>query len=261
LEASKNDRDARKQLEQIMVKNREKGVDLVNRCKEMILKMGIPEDRLTVVTAPRSLGLAKDILEKGLKNQYDAIVAGRRGLSGVQQFFMGSLTAKLVEHAIMPVWIIDGERFNSKIMVAVDGSETALKAVDHTLFMVSSHPDARITLYHVKPMFRDYCEIELNPTDPSADAFIESANRRCIANFYGRVLDKLKEYQVDEERIEYLEADRKLSIGKTIVSAAKNLGFATLVLGRRGIGNSFFMGSVSNYVLRNSSQMAIWIVP
>ncbi|MEW5910556.1 MAG: universal stress protein, partial [Thermodesulfobacteriota bacterium] len=59
LEASKNDRDARKQLEQIMVKNREKGVDLVNRCKEMILKMGIPEDRLTVVTAPRSLGLAK----------------------------------------------------------------------------------------------------------------------------------------------------------------------------------------------------------
>jgi nucleotide-binding universal stress UspA family protein len=261
IEEARKDSKARKSLEKVIEQNREKAMELLNRCKESIARMGIPDERIKLFTAPRMLGLAKDILEKGLKDDYDAIVSGRRGLSGVQQFFVGSLTAKLVEHAAVPVWIIDGDRFNTKIMVAVDGSQSALKAVDHALFMISGHPDAGITLYHVKPMLQDYCEIDLSRTEVAVETIFEPSNQQCLMDFYGQVRKKLKDYEIDEKRMEYIEVQRKLSIGKTIISAAKELGFTTIVMGKRGMGNAFFMGGVSDFVLKYSSKVTIWIVP
>src|SRR4030042_3881471 len=142
LEEAKKDVEARRTLEKIAEKNREKAIGLLNHCKDLLMHMGIDGDRIQILTAPKTLGLAKDILEKGLKERYDAIVAGRRGLSGLQQFFMGSLTAKLVEYSAIPVWIIDGEKFNSKIMASVDGSESSFKAVDNALYMIHSNPAA-----------------------------------------------------------------------------------------------------------------------
>ncbi|MFH1102636.1 MAG: universal stress protein [Pseudomonadota bacterium] len=261
LEEAKKDLEAMRTLEKIAEKNREKAISLLSHCKDSLMHMGINGDRIQIVTAPKTLGLAKDILEKGLKERYDAIVAGRRGLSGLQQFFMGSLTAKLVEYSAIPVWVIDGEKFNSKIMAAVDGSESALKAVDHALFMIHSHPGAKLTLYHVKPMLKDYCEIDFTKTGETPDNVLEMGDRRCLADFYGHVRRKIKEYQMGEHRIEYVEVDGKLSVGKTILSAAQHQGFGNLVIGRRGIDRSFYTGSVSNYVIKNGGDMAIWVVP
>jgi hypothetical protein len=56
--------------------------------------------------------------------RYNAIVVGSRKISRLQQVFMGSVSANLVEHSeFIPVWIVDGEVTPDKIMVAVDGSE------------------------------------------------------------------------------------------------------------------------------------------
>ena len=48
---------------------------------------------------------------------------------------------------------------------------------------------------------------------------------------------------------------------KTILARAKSSRFQTLVVGRRGEGTTFFMGSVSRYILNKASQMAVWLVP
>jgi len=58
-----------------------------------------------------------------------------------------------------------------------------------------------------------------------------------------------------------MEVESKLSIGKAIVESARKEGCGTLVIGRRGANDSFFMGSVSRYVLTNASDCAVWLVP
>ena len=37
--------------------------------------------------------------------------------------------------------------------------------------------------------------------------------------------------------------------------------YRTLVVGRRGIDKSFFMGSVSRYMINNLSNGALWVIP
>jgi nucleotide-binding universal stress UspA family protein len=46
-------------------------------------------------------------LEEARNNGYGTIVMGRRGISGVQEFFMGSVSSKVLQNATgMAVWIV-----------------------------------------------------------------------------------------------------------------------------------------------------------
>ena len=50
------------------------------------------------------------------------------------------------------------------------------------------------------------------------------------------------------------------NIGSAIVEEARAGDYGTVVVGRRGGGNAFFMGSVSRSVLGKSANCALWVV-
>ena len=58
---------------------------------------GVPDAVIALMTLPRKSGAAKDIIEYSTAMQVDAILLGRRGLSGLAETFLGSVSANVVE--------------------------------------------------------------------------------------------------------------------------------------------------------------------
>ncbi len=176
---------------------------------------------------------------------------------------MGSVSSNIVQNSkVTPVWMIDGKVTPAKILVPIDGSEYSLRAIDHLAFIVSNHSGLSLTFLHVTPKLKNFCEIDFEIKE--ADAFEEliiKGNQNCIDNFYYLALKKLKEFGIKEDQIEIKTVTQPLSIGAPIVDEVKNRNFDTVVMGRSGINKRFFTGSVTNYVLNNTSNAAIWIVP
>lgn len=230
--------------------------------KAQMTAMGIDEARIELITKPRKSGLAKDVLEYAQEKSYDAIVVGRRGLSRVQEVFMGSLTTNLLEHSrVIPVWIIDGEVTSEKIMIATDGSESSLRAVDHFSFMAANNPDINITLLHVIPRLKDFCKIDFDEEDKELEEIIINGDRRCVESFLLHAHKKFKDAGIRNDQIEIKEVRAMSNVGKAIIEEVQTGGYGTVVVGRRGISNAFFMGSVSKYVLDKASNRAVWLVP
>lgn len=263
VDEAKNDLAAEAELKRIINKNTEAGESLLQKYKDEMIRLGVAEQDIDSITLPRSLGLAKDILKYSSSDIYDAIIIGRRGLSGLQEAIMGSVSANVVEHSkSTPVWLIGGEVVSQKVMFAVDGSENSLKALDHLAFMMGDNPDARILFFHVQPKLSDYCPIDFEMTDTDQlEDIIVKGDKKCIDQFFAHAHKKLKNAGFDENQIEVKVSDTLLNPGKAIIEEAKNGDYGTIVIGRRGINKSFFTGSVSRYVINQMSDNALWIVP
>jgi nucleotide-binding universal stress UspA family protein len=64
------------------------------------------EAGVEVETYSRELDPAEAIIEVATEQQADLIVVGNRGLTGVQRFLLGSVSAKVSEHAPCNVMIV-----------------------------------------------------------------------------------------------------------------------------------------------------------
>jgi nucleotide-binding universal stress UspA family protein len=79
----------------------------MKKAEEMLVKAGVSESQISKKVVDGSRSAANDILEEARNNQYGTIVMGRRGISGVQEFFMGSVSSKVLQNASgMAVWIV-----------------------------------------------------------------------------------------------------------------------------------------------------------
>lgn len=262
VEDAKMDSKAQDALQEVAEKNKENSMKILKESMETMVKRGIDEELIETVSQPVTIGTAKGILDYAKHALCDAIVIGRRGISRLTEAFTGSITNNVLEHTdITPVWAVGGDIKTQKIMVAVDGSESALKAVDHVAFMLEGNKKIPVTLLHVTPTLRDYCTIEFDEEGDMIEEVITSGDKRCVDSFYIRAKQKFKEAGLEDSQIDVIEVKSKLNIGKTIVDFAKKEGCGTLVIGRRGANKAFFMGRVSRYVLTNASACAVWLVP
>jgi len=251
--------------------NRERAMLNLEKARAHLIQHGVTPERIRIKTRPRVSGLAQDILSEAEHGFYDALIIGRRGLTRSQEFFMGSVSSQLVQHAAnVPLWIVDGQVKKPRIMVAVDGSPTSLRAVDHVAFMLGSNPEAEIDFLHVVPKFVEYCPIDLEDhekhwTEVDQDLeLLEEEFRRdekiCLDDFYNRAVKILNQAGFSKERIHIEERETSVSVAKTIVKSAEDLECGTIVIGRRGMGKSSFLGKVSDRVVKRVEGLAVWMV-
>ncbi len=70
-------------------------------------KAGLRPEQISTKTASGVASRAKAIVEEGKNGGYGTIVVGRRGLSRVEEFFMGSVSSKVMQLAQeMAVWVV-----------------------------------------------------------------------------------------------------------------------------------------------------------
>jgi nucleotide-binding universal stress UspA family protein len=263
LDEAKRDGSAQAELNRAAARNAEASRGLLANGKELMVRAGVPEAEVDLLTLPRHLGVAKDILDQAQNGLFDAMLLGRRGISSVQQMFLGSVSAHLIENSpVIPVWLVDGKVNSTRVLAAVDGSESALRAVDHLAFMLSGNPEVKIRFFHVAPRLKDYCEVNFaQKPDGGLETLIAQGDKRCMDDFFSAALANLRAAGFQEDQIQTQTAATLLNVGETILSAAREGDFGTIVMGRRGMNKSFFGGKVSYHVSHKLSDAALWLVP
>jgi nucleotide-binding universal stress UspA family protein len=251
------------ELRAVMEKNATTSQKMLDNYRLLMLQEGVDESRIQTVTQPRKLDIAKDIIEYAQAGRYDALVIGRRGISSLQELFMGSVSSNITQNSnIIPVWVIGGDVAPAKFLVAVDGSEYSLRAIDHLAFAMSDVVGISLTFLHVRPKLKDYCEVDFEATQAEAlEDLIRKGDKACIDNFYTIALKKLKEFDIREDHIQTKTVTGLANIGAAILKEVQTGSYDTVVMGRSGVNKSFFTGSVTNTVLNKFSKGAVWLVP
>jgi nucleotide-binding universal stress UspA family protein len=254
---------ARAQLDRLMRKSHEASEVLLEKHKASMCAQGVAESDVKVVSLPRKFGVAKDILEYGTALLYDAIILGRRGLSGIAEVFVGSVSTNVIDHSqLLPVWLVDQQASSPLVMAAIDGSESSFRAVDHLSFIFRGNDRVQITFFHVAPRLADFCPIDFNDTDTSTlEEIIKNGDKACIDRFFAHALKKLEEAGISEQQVRIKVREGGFSAGKAILDAYRKGNYGTLIVGRRGMDKKFFTGSVSRYLINHFSDGALWIVP
>ncbi|MFQ5836970.1 MAG: universal stress protein, partial [Candidatus Bathyarchaeia archaeon] len=91
---------------------------------------------------------AETVLRLAKDEEYDLVVMGNRGETEVEVFSLGSIAEKVSRHAECPVLIVKQKTKLSKILVAIDGSESAEKALEYAVQLAKKHK-AKVTLLNV----------------------------------------------------------------------------------------------------------------
>ena len=71
--------------------------EAIETARVVLVQAGFPEDRVEVRIQGQKEGVARDIAAEARANDYGTVVMGRRGLSGVKEFFLGSVSQKVVQ--------------------------------------------------------------------------------------------------------------------------------------------------------------------
>jgi nucleotide-binding universal stress UspA family protein len=81
---------------------------VVTTAKNILLEAGVPEKNISVQLREKKIGIARDIIMEAQEGDYDTLVLGRRGVSGVEKFLFGSISNKVL-NAVQDctVWIVD----------------------------------------------------------------------------------------------------------------------------------------------------------
>jgi nucleotide-binding universal stress UspA family protein len=68
----------------------------MQEARRCLVNCGFSPDRVQTRTAVRQKGVARDIIQEAQNGGYSLVVAGKEGLSGIKEFFLGSVPQKIV---------------------------------------------------------------------------------------------------------------------------------------------------------------------
>jgi nucleotide-binding universal stress UspA family protein len=223
----------------------EKIQERMKRARQLFLDRGVPEDAVEVKIQERKVGIARDIFHES-QHDYNAVVVGRWGMSLLKDFLWGSIADKLLGRLThVPLCVVGGTPQVGKILVGLDASEGAMRAVDHVGTMVSAYLE--VTLYHA---VRALDEKIFRKAEESMKSVFEKATGRLENAGFGR------------NQITTRTATGVLSRAGALIHYALKGEYGTIVVGRRGLSEveEFPMGRVSNKVIHMAKALAVWVV-
>lgn len=254
---------AKQELNRINEKNRVMSHQMLEECKAYMVSKGVDVNCIEMTSRARDQGIAEDILKTVEDRQCDAVIVGRRGLTGLQELFMGSVTTNLLNRSqVIPIWVVDGRFTTDNVLAAVDGSSQSLRIVDHLAYIFSGNRKIRLTFLNIEPMLSGICEIDMESLETrELEAAILSSNEKCIADFSAQARGHLKKAGFEENQIIFDSLKKQLFIGKAIADYAGKGDYGTVVIGKTGAGQSSGLGKVARYVIQKMSDGALWVVP
>jgi len=237
-------------------KSQEKANEILDKVRRFLLNLDWSEKRFETINSPGRFGPARDLLFYAEHGLFDALVLGRRGLGKLEKLVMGSVTDKII-HAekTVPIWIVSQPFPSQKVLLAIDGSENSMHAVDHAGFILSGRNDIEIIIFHV---LTTHLLEELK----SISAKWEKVSESRILPFMERAHEMLVEAGVPSEKIRKEIKKSHKDVAEEIIRYQQQKDIGTIVMGRRGLSRikAFFLGSVSTKVINLIEKGAVWVV-
>jgi nucleotide-binding universal stress UspA family protein len=242
--------------------------EFMERSRQLLVDQGVLREAVDVKIKDREVGIARDIAREAQKD-YDAVVMGRWGMSKIKDLVWGSIANKVVGHLVQsPLWVVGGSPQPGKYLVAMDGSDEAMRAVDYAGTMLAGS-DCTVTLFHVLRGLEFLSLGFEGAFVPSPEVLggeeIKAEFQRAeeaIKTVCNQAIDRLEQAGLKGDQINTKIVSGAASRAKAIVEEAKNEGYGTIVVGRRGLSRveEFFMGRVSSKVIQLAKEMAVWVV-
>ncbi|MFH2092370.1 MAG: universal stress protein [Pseudomonadota bacterium] len=227
----------------------------MDKSQQMLISAGFDPEAIRVVIAQRKRGIARDIMDES-HNGYAALLIRRRG--NAQAFLpivMGSVSTKLVEKLdTLPIMLAGIHEVNHSLLIAIDGSQGAKRAVHFVIKMIEKIP-CRIILCCV---LRDF----------------NVANNQCSDNCVSVGYEEIETAVTEARDILECGGIPKNNIGIKIIHNAKSRSAAivetarlencdTFVFGRKGRSDTreFDIGRVPWKVIHGEREKSVWLVP
>ncbi|MBU1055480.1 MAG: universal stress protein [Proteobacteria bacterium] len=236
--------------------------EAMNKATKILINAGFPAEALSIMIQGRKAGIARDILQEANSGEYRAVIAGRTGISNAKGIVLGSVANKLIGNLVnMPLVVIGGKPNAKKFLIAFDGSKGSMKCVT-TVGAMLNNTDSEIMICHVIRSLG----IEQQSLSEISIAKIEKdwneANINKIKPAMEEAKKKLISAGIDPSRISEKILTDRASRAVSIIAEAKEGGYGTIVLGRRGLSatQEYFIGRVSRKILHMAKKYAVWVV-
>lgn len=233
--------------------------EFMQKARTSLLDAGFAEDTVSIVIHQREAGIARDILKEVERDKYTAVVMRRRGVGAIEGLIVGSVASKVFSQLKSCPLIIAGQApTNQKLMLAIDGSPSSMKATE----FVAEHlggQDYSIGLVHV---LRGYGGLAPEEPDFMMPGEYIELEHNAMMRIFRDTKDMLVKAGFDEGKIEERIVTGAYSRALAIVREAEAGGYSTIVAGRRGLSRiqGFFMGSVSSKIIHIGQKMTVWLV-
>jgi len=150
------------------------------------------------------------------------------------------------------------DRFNKNILIAVDDSANARRAVEYVGQILGGSPGFKVMLLHIVP-------------EPEEDYFPDSEQqsqwlaqyqkkmKKCLERYQGILLD----HGFTDEDVSVQMIQRFCpSMAECILIERKNVRYDTIVVGRQGLSRSeeFLFGSISSKIVTHGRNCTVWVV-
>ena len=168
-------------------------------------------------------------------------------MSKLKDLILASIATKLLEKlTFVPLFVVGRNPQPGKVLLALDTSEGAMRAVDY-LGTTLGESDLEVIIIHVirgeKRAWIEDRRAEIEPVFNMAKSHLMSC---------GFTSDQITTRTITGVK----------SRANAIVKEAKDGGYGTIVVGRRGLSKvrDFFMGRVSNKVIQLAQGKAVCVV-
>jgi len=206
----------------------QRGRQVIQNAKALFTQEGITAEAILEEFADP----AETILEVAKEKKCDTLVLGSQGSSEIAGFALGGIAEKVLRHAERPVLIVKKKTEFSKILVAVDGSKHAQKALNYAVQLGQKYK-SKVTLLNV------------------AQAMFPKIKKETAKTMGERVVSEAG------AQAKELKTDKTVEFGhpaKTIMDFAQKGNYDLIALGSRGLNpvKRFVLGSVSDKVARHA---------
>ncbi|MEJ2724569.1 MAG: universal stress protein [Deltaproteobacteria bacterium] len=235
---------------------------VLNQAKQQLLAKGFEEKRIEMIAEKRRAGVGQNICEWAENERVDAVLLTRRGQTDLEMFFLGRVSDHVVGYCKdAPVWVMGGVSESKKVLVCVDNSENALRAVDHAGFMLGG-TDAPVTVFHTMRHLKRYIPEDVLEETPELEELWKKKAGEDIAPFMEKARDMLLKAGLAQSQVTSKIVEGSRSPADDILKEARENGYGTIVLGRRGISGikGFLFGSVTKKILNQATGLTIWLV-
>jgi nucleotide-binding universal stress UspA family protein len=218
--------------------------EMMENSRNILIRAGFPEDAITIKIRNFGKSIARQVISEA-KQGYSCVVIGRNRKGQANPRMFDYLTTVLLQTLHFVPFIVVGKRPDlRKILLAHDASNGAMCAVDFVCAMLGRSP-CEVGLIHVNEI-----NGRQDKDDHKVTRVLSLAKTRFIESGFGA-------HQID---CNIISGDQ--GSAAAIVQRAKQGGYGTIVIGRRGLSNTqtIFMGRISNRVIHLAEEHAVWLV-
>jgi nucleotide-binding universal stress UspA family protein len=203
------------------------GEKILRTAEEVFKEEGLQVEPILI---RRAEDPADSILNLSKERLFDLIIMGNRAETHAEPFELGSTSEKIALYSKIPVLIVKKKTKLGKILVAIDGSKQATKALGY-VSVIARKFNSKVTLLHV-------AESKLANLEPEA---VKKISEKILFDAATEIKD--------------VEIQKGLVFGnpaESIIQLARKENYDLIVLGSRGLS------SVKRYLLGSVSEDVTW---